>query len=108
VKSYYANINQGDRRAAWNQLSPQLRNNPSKHEKGYDSYLEWWNQVRYININNIDVEKKTSERATVIASFRYSMKSGNSIDQTQRLSLVWNPSANNWMIDDIERISSNR
>ena len=107
VIDYYANINNRNYQTAWNTLSPISQNNKATHPKGYGSFLEWWTQVDFIDVQGITPIETGSQTATVNASLKYSMKNRKPIYQSLRFFLVWDEASARWTIDNVKRISGN-
>ncbi|NER39526.1 MAG: protein kinase [Oscillatoria sp. SIO1A7] len=103
VKTYYANINFGDYRKAWDMLSPRLKNDSESHPEGYSSYLDWWTKVKRVNV--IDSQTiKVNSHAIVETDLQYFLRSGREIDQTLRFSLSVDATGKNWYLDRTEKV----
>ncbi|MDY6898172.1 MAG: protein kinase [Cyanobacteriota bacterium] len=101
VENYYLNINQGQYKTAWNQLSPQFKDNKRLHPNGYFSYLSWWRgKVKNVNIQQITILEANIDTATVDASLNYLMKNGRIIDSTVRFFLSWDEQNRRWVVRD--------
>ncbi|MEO0932628.1 MAG: protein kinase [Cyanobacteria bacterium J06641_2] len=101
VENYYLNINQGQYKTAWNQLSPEFKDNKGLHPNGYFSYLGWWRgKVKNVDIQQISILEANVNTATVDASLNYLMKNGRIINQTVRFSLSWDEQNRRWVVRD--------
>ena len=101
VENYYLNINQGQYKTAWNQLSQQFKDNKGLHPNGYFSYLGWWRgKVKNVNIQQISILEANKDAATVDASLNYLMKNGRIINQSVRFFLSWDEQNRRWVVRD--------
>lgn len=101
VENYYININQGQYKTAWNQLSPEFKDNKRLHPNGYFSYLSWWKgKVDNVNIDQINILEANTDTATVDVSLNYLMKNGRIINGSVRFFLVWDAQNNRWVVRD--------
>ncbi|MBK1987912.1 hypothetical protein A0J48_010230 [Sphaerospermopsis aphanizomenoides BCCUSP55] len=103
INNYYINLNQSDYRNAWNTLSNNLRTNKKEHPKGYDSYLEWWQQVKYIDTQILGA-RNSGDSATVTVRCKYNFASGRRSSATVKYYLQWSNASNTWKINRVERI----
>ena len=105
VENYYGNINNRDFDSSWNQLSPSFQSNRKIHPYGYNSYVGWWGgQVEQVEIDQVNLQKATSETATVDAQLKYVLKSGQVSPASVRLILVWNAADKKWAVTDAKRL----
>ena len=101
VENYYLNINQGQYKTAWNQLSAEFKDNKGLHPNGYFSYLGWWRgKVKNVNIQQINILEANVDTATVDASLDYLMKNGRIINQSVRFFLSWDEQNRRWVVRD--------
>ncbi|BAY86829.1 serine/threonine kinase [Calothrix parasitica NIES-267] len=101
VENYYLNINQGQYKTAWNQLSAEFKDNKGLHPNGYFSYLSWWRgKVKNVNIQQINILEANVDTATVDASLDYLMKNGRIINQSVRFFLSWDEQNRRWVVRD--------
>ncbi|MFH7025916.1 MAG: protein kinase [Heteroscytonema crispum UTEX LB 1556] len=101
VQNYYATINQGEFKAAWNQLSPNLQSNKKLHPNGYLSYIDWWGgKVQSVDVEQVSILEANPETATVNAQVKYLLKNGKESPSNVRLSLLWDAENNRWVIGD--------
>ncbi|MEA5568330.1 MULTISPECIES: protein kinase domain-containing protein [unclassified Anabaena] len=99
IENYYATINQGEYKTAWNMLSPSFQNS-KLHPKGYLSYVEWWGgQVQSVNVENVNLVEANTETATVTTRLTYFMKAGNQSSNPVRFSLLWDAENSRWIIN---------
>ncbi|MCJ8280257.1 MAG: serine/threonine protein kinase, partial [Rivularia sp. ALOHA_DT_140] len=101
VENYYLNINQGEYKTAWNQLSQQFKENKGLHPNGYFSYLSWWRgKVENVNIDKIEILEANIDTAIVDASLNYLMKNGRIIPKSVRFFLSWDAPNRRWVVKD--------
>lgn len=98
MRQYYENINQEVYRNSWLMLSDGLRDDPQAHPDGFESYLDWWTQVRYVEIWSAIPVQVSDERAIVEMDLRYFLHSGREVSQTLRFHLIAD-SGNSWKLD---------
>ncbi|BAZ39221.1 serine/threonine protein kinase [Calothrix sp. NIES-4101] len=105
VENYYSTINSGNIQAAWNKLSPAFQRNRRLHPQGYASYTDWWQgTVAKVGINQIRLDKQSTNTATVYAELNYLLKDGQNSPASVRFTLVWDASSNQWLIRDAQRL----
>jgi hypothetical protein len=105
IKNYYSNINSSHYQTAWEQLSSRFRSNQELKSDGYTSYIAWWETVKSVELQNVQLLKTETQTATVNTQLQYLMKSGEVVSQSLRFLMVWDTTANNWIIDEVEIIS---
>jgi hypothetical protein len=101
VRDYYTGINNRDYRVTWALLSQEYRN---KKSISYSDYTDWWNSVRIVKINSINLHNRSNERAYVDAELVYAMNNGRVKGHDVRFSLIWKQEINSWFIFDVETI----
>lgn len=105
VRNYYAGINNHYYEETWNKLT----NGKQRESQGWQSYLEWWNSVRSVQVDNIILLSHSDDTALLKADFSFSMENGRfSQENGKRIYLVWNHDSNNWLISDILSFNSLR
>ncbi|WP_013334911.1 hypothetical protein [Gloeothece verrucosa] len=102
IQNYYSAINQSQYQTAWNQLSEELRNNSQLHPKGYNSYIEWWTKVNYVNLNRVNLVSIYPQEAIVNVDLTYRMKTGRQVFQSLQFFLVWNQQNSQWNINKVK------
>ena len=101
VQNYYATINQGQYRTAWNQLAPSLQSNKRLHPNGYLSYIDWWGgRVQSIDVEQVSLVEANAETATVDAQLKYYLKNGKQSSSSVRFSLLWDAENSRWVVND--------
>lgn len=103
IRDYYTTINNRKYSTTWNQLSAKFKRDKSKNS--YSSYVEWWNKVQRVEVEQAKTLSKTSNAATVEAKMKYYMKSGRVISDAQRFKLVWNAVQKSWNFDDSTKLN---
>ncbi len=102
VIDYYANINNRNYSQSWNQLDPRFQTNQSGN---YNTYTDWWNSVRRVTVNNINVVASTPFSAIVDTSLTYIMEEdGRLSNETLRMSLIWDEETGTWAIEQTSRL----
>ncbi|MDF5719426.1 MAG: protein kinase [Rhizonema sp. PD37] len=103
VRDYFATLNQGKYRDAWNQLSPSFQKNKTLHPDGYLSYIDWWGrQVRQIEIDQVTLVEAGTETATVKAKLQYILNNGKVVPNNVLFSLLWDAENNRWVLADAQ------
>ncbi|HEY9703691.1 MAG TPA: hypothetical protein V6C58_14685, partial [Allocoleopsis sp.] len=87
----------------WELLTPELRNNPNSHPEGFNSYLEWWTQVRYVNVLNAKLVNQTTNNSSVLTDLTYHLKSGRIVNQTLEFNFVWDSQTKQWLVNRVKR-----
>jgi serine/threonine-protein kinase len=102
IIDYYANINNRNYSQSWNQLDPRFQTNQSGD---YNTYTDWWNSVRRVTVNNINVVASTPFSAIVDTSLTYIMEEdGRLSNETLRMSLIWDEETGTWAIEQTSRL----
>ncbi|MDJ0735022.1 MAG: serine/threonine-protein kinase [Nostocaceae cyanobacterium] len=103
IRNYFQIINQGEYETAWNRLTPELRQNEKLHPNGYKSYTDWWGEkVERVEIDSVNIVKKSAKTATVDIQLQYRLKNGKKSSGSVSFSLSWNAENNRWMIADAQ------
>jgi serine/threonine-protein kinase len=103
VREQYSNINNRQYQAAWNKLSSSFQNNKTVFRDGYRSYVEWWETVSQVNLEEVTNVEVRNDTATVNIRLQYS-KSGKVASESRRLLLVWDAASASWLIDNTKLI----
>ncbi|NES82356.1 MAG: hypothetical protein F6K10_13650, partial [Moorea sp. SIO2B7] len=103
--NYYQRLNQDQYSTAWNILSPEFRDNPKLHPKGYNSYTDWWTKVEQVEILSTKLVSVKLQQATVDTQLEYQLKSGRVINQSLRFYFVWDDASSSWLVDEVERLN---
>ncbi|HBE20842.1 MAG TPA: serine/threonine protein kinase [Cyanobacteria bacterium UBA11149] len=104
IPDYYSLINNAQYETAWKHLSSQFRNNSQLHPNGYISYVDWWQTVNFVEIQEVRMVEEGAEVARVETRLKYLMKSGREASHYLRFRLVWDAETNNWLIDETKSI----
>ena len=99
LRNYYQTLNSYKYQSAWNSLSSELQS------EGYQSYLDWWTQVKKIEVLSTKLVSEDGFNSTVDSRLRYLTKSGRKINQILRFDLVWDTGSDRWLINKIERLA---
>ncbi len=102
VRDYYSDINNRNYQDAWNKLPAGLRASKKLHPEGYVSYVNWFETVNQIEIQNVWLANSNPDSATVNIRFKYHMKAGNVASEYLRFSLLWDATNNRWQFDQIK------
>jgi serine/threonine protein kinase, bacterial len=103
ITKYYQDINNRDFSKAWQQLPIDLQSNTTIHPQGYDSFVQWWNSVTAVDLNDLQTTQQTNQQAEVQVSATYRMKNNRLQPFTLRYILVWNEINQKWLIAKIRR-----
>jgi hypothetical protein len=105
INNYYRKLNENNYTEAWSFLTTELQENSTSHPKGYQSYIEWWEQVNNINVQIISSSSQ-NKTAKVKVRCKDDLKNGSKIYADVLYYLRWNETDNNWRILNIQPISS--
>ncbi|MEB3151474.1 MAG: hypothetical protein VKL60_20960 [Sphaerospermopsis sp.] len=106
IKNYYTMINNQQYDSAWDIYPTEVKEDKELHPNGYDSFIEWWTKVNYVNVNNVSIASENNDSAIVNFRSRYEMKNGKSIPVRLKFYLVWNQENENWYVTKIKLINS--
>ncbi|BAY80459.1 hypothetical protein NIES25_69470 (plasmid) [Nostoc linckia NIES-25] len=98
IQNYYAKINHHQYQDAWNIYPPAVQENKELHPKGYNSFIDWWQQVEFVDINKIDIEEYNTDSAIVNMSSKYWMKNGRKIPVSLKFYLQLNNVNQDWKL----------
>ena len=73
--------------------------------EGYQSYIDWWTQVKRIEVLSTKLVSEDRFNSTVDSRLRYITTSGREINQKLRFDLVWEKGSEGWLINKIERLA---
>lgn len=102
VRRYYGTLNNQDYGQAWQLLTPELRSDRQLHPQGYDSYLEWWTKVAFVEVYTTSTESQSGDRAVVVTSLNYQLVSGREVTQGLQFYFTWNRDRRLWLIEKVE------
>ncbi len=96
VINHYKLIDNKELDKSWNDLSPSFKG--SNLTKGFNEYIEWWNLVEKVYIDDVEIVKNSDRRSIVKANLRYKLRSGRVIkDKKKYIYLVLIDGK--WLID---------
>ena len=103
IQSYYMMINNRQYDASWLMLSPRFKDkyHCCKADGSHDlnSYLNWWNKIKTVEILRVETLEYNAETATLKAELRYSFKNKNRvIPDTHTFKLIKDIN-NTWLIE---------
>ncbi len=104
VQAYYTSISNHQYDIAWNKLSYSLQNNQSIHPDGYRSFVEWWTQMKFVEVQELRVLDTNAATASADVQLKYFMKTGKISSDHLQLFLVWDEVNNRWAIDKAKLI----
>lgn len=105
VREYYTSINNRNYSETWNQLTA----GKQRESGGRESYLQWWNSVREVRVDNISVLSQSDDAALLKADFWFSLESGKiTTENNKRIYLIWSEDSKSWLISDIIYFNSLR
>jgi hypothetical protein len=102
IKDYYIQINNKQYQTAWDIYPIAVKENKELHPDGYNSFIEWWDKVDYVNIDKVSVEEEIYDNAIVNISTRYKMKSGKVSPVKLNFYLNWNKENQRWYVTKIQ------
>ena len=97
LRDYYATLNQGNYQDGWNRLTPDFQRNYSRNS--YDSYTNWWTQVKRTEVREATVLEQNGDQAIVQARLIYRLRRGGSSTETQAFRLV--RQGDRWLFADV-------
>ncbi|MGF1673613.1 MAG: protein kinase [Rivularia sp. (in: cyanobacteria)] len=103
IINYYTTINNRNYENSWNQLSAKFQQNKSNNS--YSEYVDWWNKVERVAVEQTNILSTTSNTATVEVEMKYYLKSGRVVSDAQRFKLVWNTTQQKWNFDDSSKLN---
>lgn len=103
IINYYKTINNRNYSVTWNQLSEKFKINKSNNN--FSNYVEWWNKVQKVEVEQAKILSTSSNKATVEVQMKYIMKSGRVIADAQLFELIWNAAQQNWNFDDSTKLN---
>lgn len=103
--NYYETLNNGDYQTGWNLLSEESRNNKNSHPNGYQSYLDWWKQVKKVDILATNIIEENEQVGIIDSQLKYQLISGKIIEQSLIFSFLWSETEQKWLLNKVERIS---
>lgn len=99
LRNYYQTLNNYKYQSAWNSLSSRMQS------EGYQSYIDWWTQVKRIEILSTKLVSEDGFNSRVDSRLRYLTKSGRPINQILRFDLVWDIDSDRWLVNKVERLA---
>ncbi|NER33290.1 MAG: serine/threonine protein kinase [Oscillatoria sp. SIO1A7] len=99
VRSQYSVINNRQYETAWKNLSPGFQNNKVIFPDGYMTYVNWWETVDWVEVEEAIALETTATTATVRVRLTYSMKNELGSSESRRIDLVRDVSSGNWLLD---------
>ena len=104
LRDYYSTINGRQYQIAWNQLSSELRSSKTLHPDGFNSFVEWWEKVEQVKIQEVSSQESSTETATVALRVQYLMKSGRKVSHSLHFLLIWDATSQKWLIGKVKSI----
>jgi hypothetical protein len=96
IVNHYRSIDNRELEKSWNDLSPSFKG--SNLTKGFNEYIEWWNLVEKVYIDDVQIVKSSDTSSIVKANLRYKLRSGRVIkDKKKYIYLVLIDGE--WLID---------
>lgn len=92
VSNYYSNINQGNYRAAWENLSSDFQGISGS----FSDYTDWWNKVERVQIDSERLLSKDESQAVIEARLHYILKGGRRVPDEGNFYLAWNSTRDRW------------
>ncbi len=101
IEDYYEDINNGQYRAAWERLPQGLQNDQGLHPEGYFSYVNWWETIDSVDLQDLNVVENNPDTAKVDVQLVYNKNDGKVSPQKLQFSLFWDYDNNQWMFAKI-------
>jgi hypothetical protein len=98
VNNYYKEINSRDYLSAWKKLPFSLRNDLKVHPKGYKSFVEFFEQLRGIEVENLTIVEQSKTQALLNADVKCIQRNGDKSALFLRFSLRKSNSDKEWQI----------
>jgi hypothetical protein len=103
IRNYYNAINQRQYQFAFSLLSTSFKENYHCCEKNgsykYDEYVNWWNSVKEVEIQKVEIQKLNSSRATVYTVLRFYYRDDRIVDDQHLFQLISDEKVG-WLIDE--------
>ncbi|MBD2456682.1 hypothetical protein H6G80_21705 [Nostoc sp. FACHB-87] len=106
IEDYYTKVNSHQYQEAWNFLSTTLQEDRELHPDGYNSFIEWWEQVKYVSVNRYSLEDANNNGGVVNVWTRYYMKNGRNVSIPLKFYMSWNDANQKWEINKITTIKN--
>ncbi|MGB3694913.1 MAG: serine/threonine-protein kinase [Spirulinaceae cyanobacterium] len=101
IEDYYNDINNGQYRAAWERLPAGLQNDKDLHPDGYFSYVNWWETIDSVELQDLEIAKNNPDTAKVDVELIYNKNDGKVSSQKLQFSLFWDYDNDKWMFAKI-------
>jgi hypothetical protein len=101
IRDYYDLINRYQYEAAWSRLTDRFRS--IKNLGKYQTYIQFWQTIRQVIINDLDLIEETTTSAKLMANMTY-VTVNSQIDKDPRfyIELLWDSITKQWMFDYTE------
>lgn len=103
IQNYYTTINQREYELAFSLLSASFKTKyhccDANGSYSYSDYVDWWNSVKEIEVQKVEIREQSSSRATVYALLRFHYKDGRIVDDQHIFQLVSDGNGG-WQIDE--------
>jgi len=97
IRGYYEAINNRQYDQTWSLLSDNFKQ--VRNPTGKQDYIDYWNTIARVEIENIDVQNQTANTAVVAAAVHYTKRAGGTDRRTYTFTLVFDPQRAGWLID---------
>jgi serine/threonine protein kinase len=102
IAQYYQEINSRQYQSAWEKLPTSLQENSRIHPKGFQSFVDFFNSLSGIEVNNLKTIERTESRAIVSADLNCQLTNGRQSPLFLNFTLNWNNSNQKWQISKIK------
>jgi hypothetical protein len=102
IENYYAKINNHQYQDAWDIYPPAVKENKQLHPDGYNSFIDWWEKVDFVDINKLYIEEYNADSAIVNMSSKYRMKNGRKISVSLKFYMEWDNLNQDWKLIKIK------
>lgn len=101
VAQYYQAIDNRQYQSAWDKLPPNMQADRNLHPNGYQSYVDFFNSLSSMKVNNLKTIERNNASAIVSADILYQLKNGEQSPLFLYYFMNWNNSAQQWQISKI-------
>ena len=97
IRVYYTAINNRQYDQTWSMLSDNFKR--IKNPTGKGDYIDFWESIARVDIENIEVQNQTANTAVVAAAVHYTKRNGGTDRSTYTFTLSFDPQRAGWLIE---------
>jgi serine/threonine protein kinase, bacterial len=102
VAEYYQAIDNRQYQSAWDKLPPSMREDRNLHPNGYQSYVDFFNSLGSIKVDNLKTIDRNKSTAIVSVTLSCELKNGDKSPLFLHYFMNWNSSNQQWQISRIK------